>query len=133
MRPVMVIRLLLVLFVASLALVPPEAARAAPSDARLAARWAPVHYQDTDSSDYDADYLSTVDFDGEWNTLNNWEAQDDSVARLTGAAYYSVVETSTHWFLVYSFYHPRDWEDFADPFEQFTHENDMEGLLATVR
>ena len=105
----------------------------AATDAELAFYWAPVHYQDTDSSDYDADYLSTVDFDGEWNTLNNWEAQDDSLARLTGAAYYSVVETSTHWFLVYSFYHPRDWEDFADPFEQFTHENDMEGLLATVR
>lgn len=103
------------------------------SDADLAYHWAPVHYQDTDSSDHDADYLSTVDFDGEWNTLDNWEAQDDSLARLTGAAYYSVVETSTHWFVVYSFYHPRDWEDFSDPFEQFTHENDMEGVLATIR
>ncbi|MFI9812755.1 hypothetical protein [Saccharothrix variisporea] len=105
----------------------------AATDAELAFHWAPVHYQDTDSSDYDADYVSTVDFDGEWNTLNNWESQDDTVSRLTGAAYYSVVETSTHWFLVYSFYHPRDWEDFPDPFGQYTHENDMEGLLATVR
>jgi hypothetical protein len=112
-------------------LVPP--AHAAPTDLALASHWAPVHYQDTDSSDYDADYLSTVDFDGDWNTANNWESQDDSPARLTGAAYYSVVETSTHWFLVYSFYHPRDWEDFADPFELFTHENDMEGVLLTVR
>ncbi|MBB5959381.1 hypothetical protein FHS29_006002 [Saccharothrix tamanrassetensis] len=105
----------------------------AATDAELAFHWAPIHYQDTDSSDYDADYLSTVDFDGEWNTLNNWESQDDSLSRLTGAAYYSVVETSTHWFITYSFYHPRDWEDFPDPFEQFTHENDMEGVLATVR
>ncbi|WP_367129826.1 hypothetical protein [Saccharothrix sp. HUAS TT1] len=105
----------------------------AATDAELAFHWAPVHYQDTDSSDYDADYLSAVDFDGEWNTQNNWEAQDDSLARLTGAAYYSVVETSTHWFLVYSFYHPRDWEDYPDPFALFTHENDMEGMLATVR
>ncbi|MEU5694990.1 hypothetical protein [Actinosynnema sp. NPDC020468] len=108
---------------------PAEAA----SDADLAFHWAPVHHQDTDSSDYDADYLSTVDYDGEWNTLNNWEDQDDDVTRLTGAGYYSVVETSTHWFVVYSFYHPRDWEDFPDPLGQFTHENDMEGLLATVR
>ncbi|HET8681031.1 MAG TPA: hypothetical protein VFM54_04070 [Micromonosporaceae bacterium] len=30
-------------------------------------RWAPIHYQDTDSSDYDADYLSPVNFDGEWH------------------------------------------------------------------
>lgn len=105
----------------------------AATDAELAFHWAPVHYQDTDSSDHDADYLSTVDFDGEWNTLNNWESQDDTPSRLTGAAYYSVVETSTHWFIVYSFYHPRDWEDFPDPFGQYTHENDMEGMLATVR
>ncbi|MEU4804769.1 hypothetical protein [Actinosynnema sp. NPDC023587] len=105
----------------------------AATDAELAARWAPIHHQDTDSSDYDADYLSTVDFDGDWDTRNNWEAQDDAPARLTGAAYYSVVETSTHWFITYSFYHPRDWEDFPDPFGLFTHENDMEGLLAAVR
>jgi hypothetical protein len=67
----------------------------AATDAELAFHWAPVHYQDTDSSDYDADYLSTVDFDGEWDTVDNWEAQDDSLARLTGAAYYSVVDSAT--------------------------------------
>ncbi|MBM7775811.1 hypothetical protein JOD54_006015 [Actinokineospora baliensis] len=122
---------------ACLALVPlAPAAQAAPTavtDLALATRWAPIHYQDTDSSDYDADYLSKVDFDGEWNTLNNWEAQDDSVARLTGSVYFSVVETGTHWFVTYSFYHPRDWEDFPDPLSLYTHENDMEGVLLTVR
>jgi hypothetical protein len=106
---------------------------AAVTDAELALRWAPIHYQDTDSSDYDADYLSKIDFDAEWNTLNNWEHQDDSLAALTGFTYYSVVETSTHWFIVYAYYHPRDWEDFPDPFSLFTHENDMEGVLLTVR
>lgn len=115
----------------SLAAVAPAAA--APTDAALALHWAPIHYQDTDSSDYDADYLSTVDFDGDWNAADNWEAQDDNLARLTGAVYYSVVETSTHWHLVYSFYHPRDWEDFPDPFSLYTHENDMEGVLLVVR
>jgi len=108
-------------------------ASAQPTDAALALRWAPVHYQDSDSSDYDADYLSTVDFDGDWNALDNWEAQDDSVSRLIGSVYYSVVETSTHWHIVYAYYHPRDWEDFPDPFGLVTHENDMEGLLLTVR
>lgn len=102
------------------------------TDAELAQRWAPVHYQDTDSSDYDADYLSKVEYDGEWDTLNNWEHQDDDLSRLTGHAYYSVVETSTHWFLVYGFYHPRDWTEY-DPFGVLTHENDMEGALLTVR
>ncbi|HEV2784237.1 MAG TPA: hypothetical protein VGX25_33035 [Actinophytocola sp.] len=118
---------------AALALLRPAPAVAVPTDAELALRWAPVHYQDTAAADYDADYLSTVDYDGEWDTLNNWEHQDDVLSRLTGGAYYSVVETATHWFLVYAYYHPRDWEDFPDPFGLFTHENDMEGVLLTVR
>ncbi|KOV81400.1 hypothetical protein ADL03_28320 [Nocardia sp. NRRL S-836] len=107
-------------------------ARAAVSDYDLALHWAPVHHQDTDSSDHDADYLSTVDFDGDWNGLNNWENQTQ-LAKLTGAAYYSVVETQTHWFLVYSFFHPRDWDDQPDPFGLTTHENDLEGALFVVR
>ena len=118
---------------AAFAVVAPSVAVAVPSDAELALRWAPIHYQDTDSSDYDADYLSRIDYDGEWDTLNNWEHQDDDLSRLGGWTYYSVVETSTHWFVVYSYYHPRDWEDFPDPFDLFTHENDMEGVLLTVR
>jgi hypothetical protein len=106
---------------------------AAATDLELALRWAPVHYQDTDSSDYDADYLSTVDYDGDWDARNNWEHQDDVLSRLVGSVYYSVVQTSTHWFLLYGFYHPRDWSDVPDPFGLFTHENDMEGALLTVR
>ncbi|WP_394616973.1 hypothetical protein JNUCC0626_46415 [Lentzea sp. JNUCC 0626] len=116
--------------IALLALTPAPAH--AVTDHDLAFHWAPVHYQDTDSSDYDADYLSTVDFDGDWNTLNNWENQPQ-LAKLTGAAYYSVTETSTHWFLVYGFYHPRDWDDQPDPFGTRTHENDLEGILLAVR
>ncbi|MGH3736924.1 MAG: hypothetical protein ACRDT6_15135 [Micromonosporaceae bacterium] len=99
--------------------------------AELAYRWAPVHYQDTDSSDYDADYLTRIDFDGDWNTLDNWEAQDDSVSRLTAWVYYSVVSTSTHWFIGYGFYHPRDWCEGR--VAGLAHENDMEGVLLTVR
>lgn len=108
-------------------------AGAAPSDADLARRWAPIHYQDSDSTDYDADYLSTVDFDGDWDAANNWEHEDDDPARLSGAMYYSVVETGSHWFVNYSFYHPRDWDDIPDPFDQLQHENDMEGVVVTVR
>jgi hypothetical protein len=112
---------------------PAAPASAAVSDADLASHWAPVHYQDTDSTDYDADYLTTVNYDGEWYTLNNWEHQDDSLSRLTGAVYYSVVETYTHWFIVYAFYHPRDWCDYWFCDSSDSHENDMEGVLLTVR
>lgn len=108
----------------------PHAANATTFDQDLAYRWAPIHYQDSDSSDYDADYLTAVNYDGDWDALNNWEHQDDNLANLKGKMYYSVVETSTHWFLVYSFYHPRDWSDII--FDS-THENDMEGALLAVR
>lgn len=119
--------------VVALLVVAPAPAAAQVSDYQLALRWAPVHYQDTASADYDVDYLSTVDFDGDWDAINNWQHQDDNLAWLTGAAYYSVVETSTHWFIIYAFYHPRDWTDLWDPFDLFHHENDMEGALLTVR
>lgn len=113
------------------AIIPAGTTKAA-SDVDLAYRWAPVHIQDTDSTDYDADYLSAIDFDGDWNTSNNWENQAVDVNRLKGTAYYSIVETPTHWFILYSFYHPRDWTDF--PFLGLDeHENDMEGLLTVVR
>jgi hypothetical protein len=107
------------------------AAQAAAGDADLAYRWAPVHHQDTSSAYYTADYLSTVDYDGDWNTLNNWDNLDADTSRLTGAAYYSVAETRTHWYLTYAFFHPRDWKDH--PVDLFSHENDMEGQLEVVR
>lgn len=104
------------------------------SDSDLASYWAPIHYQDTDDTDADADYLSRVDFDGDWSGDNNWAHQDDDGARLTGAAYYSVARTRTHWFVTYSFFHPRDWcdENLCRSFDKH-HENDMEGVLLSVR
>ncbi|AFH66135.1 hypothetical protein ACVNS2_36235 [Paenibacillus caseinilyticus] len=111
---------------------PAAPVHAAASDLDLAYRWAPVHYQDTDSTDYDADYITAVNYDGDWNTLNNWDNQDDSLSRLQAKAYFSVTETSSHWYIVYSFYHPRDWVDYPD-FGLDTHENDMEGAMMIVR
>lgn len=104
---------------------------------RLAERWAPVHYQDVDPSGGDAlggrsDYITAIDFDGDWDTQNNWENLEISSNKAEGHCYYSVVQTSTHWFIIYAFYHPRDWTDAPD-FGLDTHENDMEGLLAIIR
>lgn len=133
MRTRFVLTFAALLCAASVLSAPPalaDGATVAVSDFDLALRWAPVHYQDSDSSDYDADYLSKVDFDGDWDARDNWEAQPSFPLR--GAVYYSVVETSTHWFILYGFYHPRDWTEF-DPFGLLTHENDMEGVLLTVR
>ncbi|MBI4868412.1 MAG: hypothetical protein HY816_15850 [Candidatus Wallbacteria bacterium] len=124
--------------------------------ARIAAHWAPVVLQDTDDTNTAADWLTPVDYDGDWNTRNNWENLErwrspvlKSLAQ-SAVAYWWVVETPTHWFVGYAFYHPRDWDDshglrglaktlVYDPIQSLRgkgdgeHENDLEGALLTVR
>ncbi|QIR36056.1 hypothetical protein HCG51_04280 [Tolypothrix sp. PCC 7910] len=99
-----------------------------PSDLDLALYHAPIHYQDTDSTKYRGDYITKFNYDGDWRGTNNWD--NLQLFALNAHAYYSVVETCTHWFITYSFFHPQDWTDI--PFDQ-EHENDLEGELAIVR
>jgi hypothetical protein len=122
--------LALTLAAASLAVATP--ASAAVSRTELALRWAPIHFQDVDATGSHAlggkaDYITAVDFDGNLNGRDNWDHAGASVA---AHAYYSVVETSTHWYLTYLFFHPRDWVDH--PFFETEHENDAEGVLLAV-
>lgn len=98
-------------------------------DAELAFRHAPVHFQDTDDSSAISDFITAGDYDGDWLMINNWDNLS-SRADLRARAYYSVVESCTHWFIAYGFFHPRDWVNGT--FDQ-EHENDLEGLLAIVR
>ena len=99
---------------------------ATPSE--LAFRYAPVHYQDTDSSDYASEYLTAFDYDGDWIGTNNWDNRGNGLWPAT--VYYSVVESCTHHFITYAFNHPRDWSDtIFDP----EHENDLEGAIMAVR
>ena len=103
--------------------------------AALALRWAPIHYQDVDQTGSHAlggkaDYITRYDFDGNSDSQNNWDNAGNAAYPLSAHGYYSVVETSTHWFIVYMFYHPRDW---SDTFFDTEHENDSEGLLITVQ
>jgi hypothetical protein len=101
--------------------------------ALIAFHYAPIHRQEVDRSgdnglDGRADYVTRVDFDGDWDSRNNWE--NAGRFPLPGAAYYSVVETLTHWFVTIMFFHPRDWA--SSPFDT-EHENDSEGILLAVR
>ncbi|MBX0293059.1 hypothetical protein K3G63_21625 [Hymenobacter sp. HSC-4F20] len=120
--------------------VAPKATRAADATAafkaELALRWAPVHYQDTDVTGSHglsgkADYLTAINYDGDWSGTNNWNNLPNYAAAAHG--YYSVVETSTHWFVTYAFFHPRDWTDNPIAYNIDEHENDLEGLLAVVK
>ncbi|MFC1999896.1 PKD domain-containing protein [Chloroflexota bacterium] len=99
-----------------------EAATTVP-DLSLAEYWAPLWYQDIDSTDYDADYLTNFNFDGDWDGTNNWENQPSNP--LKAYVYYWVVEVETHWFIGYSIFYPRHW---GAP----SHENDMAGCLLVV-
>jgi hypothetical protein len=101
--------------------------------ALIAFHYAPIHYQEVDRTggnglDGRADYVTRVDFDGDWDSRNNWENAE--YFPLPGAAYHAVLETSTHWFVTVMFFHPRDW---ATSLFDTEHENDSEGVLLAVR
>ncbi|WP_045113503.1 hypothetical protein [Microscilla marina] len=116
----------------------PSVRQSAAFYAHLAFQHAPVHYQDVDRTGSHglsgkADYITAVDFDGDLNSSNNWNNIANNAYKAQAHAYYSVVETSTHYFIIYAFFHPRDWTDnwFLYRFDE--HENDLEGLLTIVK
>lgn len=103
---------------------------------QLAYRWAPVHYQDVDQTGTYAlggksDYITATNFDNDWVATNNWNNIASSPAN--AVVYYSVVETSTHWFITYAFFHPRDWTDIFFLYQADQHENDLEGYTSIIK
>jgi len=94
----------------------------------LAAHYAPFIAQETWFNPK-ADFLARFDYDGNWKGEDNWEnlAKGSSQAYV----YYAAMETKTHWFLIYNFYHPRDYSDVC--VVGTCHENDNEGLILTIR
>ncbi len=75
-----------------------------------------------------SDYLARFDLDGDKRGDNNWE--NTPVGSSQAYVYYTVVESETHWFLIYNFFHPRDYSDKC--VAASCHENDNEGLILTV-
>lgn len=76
-----------------------------------------------------ADYFTNFDFDGNYNGADNWQNQPKFP--LKAYAYTSAVETRTHWYLIYAFFHPRDWFP-VHSVPHINHENDLEGALVVV-
>ena len=103
----------------------------------LAEHWSPGWYQDTDDTDAQADYIVAYDFDGDFKSENNWENLHTAAADLSAVIYWSMVETETHWYILYADFHPRDWTEDCDPLLPFVnspcHENDMEGAMVVVK
>lgn len=109
----------------------------------LAAHWAPHIYQDTDSDGKKYDLIAAVDFDGDFNGDNNWDNAGRAKDYPLGgdhhnqcALYWWVSESSTHYFVGYADFHPRDWEEGArtwGPLNFGEHENDFEGWGFWIR
>lgn len=94
----------------------------------LAENYAPFIAQET-WFEPKADYLVRFDYDGNWKGEDNWENLETGSSK--AFVYYAAMETETHWFLLYNFFHPRDYSDFC--VVGTCHENDNEGLILTVR
>ena len=130
-------------------------AQSAP-DREIAAAFAPVFHQALGDKPR-SDYITNFDFDGDWRGDNNWEHTDDKSFPLRAYIYYSVCETSTHFFIHYAVFHPRDYKGGErkglilseiiregvkaagdnDPTGLMSeagvaHENDLEGVLVVV-
>jgi hypothetical protein len=97
----------------------------------IANRYAPVFYQEVTREQFD--FIRRVDFDGDWNTLNNWDnatPESDSSAHV----YYDVRETESHYYVSYVVYHAGRKSNAILGIDAWRrHENDMGGCIVVVR
>ena len=102
------------------------------TDREVADYYAPAIFQDVadgmfnDPANRYMDLLTNCDFDGDWNAFNNVE--NTYSYPLKGFVYYDLVETGNYIFIIYSFFHPRDWNTFGG----VDHENDQENIRLLV-
>ncbi len=98
----------------------------------VAARYAPVFYQEIDRGIFDL--IRRVDFDGDWNTENNWNNTTPE-ADSSAWVYYDVKETDTHYYVTYVLYHSGRKSNAAIKLlrNMRRHENDMGGVTVVAR
>jgi hypothetical protein len=75
-----------------------------------------------------SDFMTKFDYDGDFKGRNNWDNLDSGTT--PSHMYFSVTESTSHFFIYYMAYHPRDWcaSSFCEE-----HENDAEGVVMLVR
>ena len=154
--PVLCCALTLVVWVGAIKPANASSAYASPRDREIAATYAPIFYQGLGDKPR-SDYITNLNFDGDWRGDNNWDHADDKQFPLQAYVYYSVAETATHFFIHYAVFHPRDYKGGElrgailsglmregarrggkyDPTgmaeeTSLAHENDMEGCLLVV-
>jgi hypothetical protein len=87
-------------------------------------RWAPEIWHDYAVSKCDPS-ITNVDFDSDWTASNNSHFKKAPL----GAVYYSLVQSPTHYFIGYYFYHPSDCSEW---FDGGGHDNDWEGVVIAL-
>lgn len=92
---------------------------------QLAERYAPVIYQATRNQH---DFIRRMDFDGDWDTTNNWDNSGDASLDKRGYAYFHVHETKTHVYVNYAYYFARRSGNRLT-----RHENDMASVTVVAR
>lgn len=100
--------------------------------ADLARKFSPVIFQETDRLPlYDA--LTSVDFDGNFNGYDN--VNNVETHPLPAHIYGDVIaETEDSYYLLYIFYHPKDYDTKLREFffSAASHDNDLEGAMIVV-
>jgi len=133
-----------------------------PTELQIAYQLAPVFVQKVDHDNPRGDFITRIDFTDPGNLtslLDNWsnvnapamtKSRWEEIVKngppyaftynIFPYVYYSVVETRTHYFVVYAAYHPQDWEspntigNYKGPIYPLTeHIHDMEGALVVAR
>jgi hypothetical protein len=101
----------------------------------IAARYAPVIYQefsiytqDPEDPDRAYDQLRRVDYDGDWDPLNNLNNHGRAGNDNRGYVYYDVKSTKTHHYVTYTFYYVARTTLFMR-----RNENDLMGCVVVVR
>jgi hypothetical protein len=93
----------------------------------LAEHYAPLVAQET-WFEPKADYLARFDYDGDWRGDNNWDNLPTGSSQ--AYVYWAAMETATHYFIVYNFFHPRR---YAEDCSTGCQENDNGGVIALAR
>ena len=98
---------------------------------KVAFQYAPVLFQAVNDQKPRWDYICRVDFDGDWDALNNSNNIQAKNAMFDAAIYYSVIESKTHFYITYSIFHALDW-GFSGGLVRKWYENDIKNLQVVV-
>jgi len=94
---------------------------------KIAERYSPIIYQGTGSGLIQGDYITSFDFDKDWDGSNNFSNLKKATA-IPSFVYYDVVETKSHYFVRYVYFYPYHYGTGEKQFG-----NEMSGATVVVQ